>query len=74
MASFYDVVVVWLDGTQGAGRAVGNNAAWLCKCKEVLVGPHEGLYGIDPCPGCGRRYRIVRGVAPQFVGRVEETS
>jgi hypothetical protein len=35
MASFYDVVVVWQDGTKTSGRAVGNNAAWLCKCGEV---------------------------------------
>lgn len=74
MARFYNVVVVWQDGTETSGRAVGNNAAWLCKCGEVLLGPHEGLYGIDPCPRCRRRYRIARGVAPQFVGRVEETS
>ncbi len=39
MAAFYNVPVVWLDGTQTRGRGVGNNAAWLCKCGEVLLAP-----------------------------------
>jgi hypothetical protein len=72
MASFYGVAVHWQDGTQSQGRAVGNNAAWSCKCGEVLVGPHEAMYPIDPCPGCKRRFRIVQGTAPQHVARVEE--
>jgi hypothetical protein len=74
MADFYAVPVVWRDGTRTTGRGVGNNAAWLCKCGEVLLGPHEGMYPIDPCPGCGKEFRIVRGTAPQHVDRVEQTA
>ena len=71
MADFYAVPVIWHAGTQTVGRAVGNNAAWLFTCGEILLGPHEDMYQIDPCPGCGNRFRIVRGVDPQFVERVE---
>ena len=46
--------------------------AWQCKCDAVLIGPHDDLYAIPPCPKCGRRFRIHRGEKPQFVARVEE--
>ncbi len=72
MASFYDVPILWQDGSETTGRGVGNNAAWICVCKEVLLGPHEALYRIDSCPGCDRRFRIVRGTKPLFVDHVEE--
>lgn len=74
MASFYPVPGVWSDGSGTEGRAVGNNAAWTCRCGEVLLGPHEGLYPIAPCPGCERTFRIVRGTAPRHVERVAETT
>jgi hypothetical protein len=57
MASFYEVEVSWLSGSKTTARAVGNNAAWLCACGEVLLGPTR--YGIDPCPRCGKRYEVV---------------
>lgn len=71
---FYDVPVHWQDGTEAVGRGVGNNAAWTCKCGEILLGPHEGLYQIDPCPNsdCQRSYQIRRGEQPHFVSLVEE--
>jgi hypothetical protein len=71
MAEFYCVPIRWRDGPETPGRGVGNNAAWICRCGEVMLGPYR--YSIDPCPGCGRRFRVVRGKAPQFVGYVEET-
>lgn len=72
MARFYDVPVYWKDGRESEGRGVGNNAAWLCACGKVLLGPHEDLYSIDPCPECGLKFRIVRGKRPRYVDHVEE--
>jgi len=72
MATFYDVRVEWKDGTTSQGRGIGNIVAWKCRCGGVLLGPHEDLYAIPPCPGCGLTFRILRGTDPQFVGRVIE--
>ena len=72
MATYYTVPVHWRDGSKSDGRGIGNNAAWTCRCGGVLLGPHEGLYGVPPCPGCGRTFRVHRGQAPQFVSRVQE--
>jgi hypothetical protein len=71
MAQFYDVAVYWKDKSTTQGRGIGNNAAWQCICGRILLGPHEGLYQMPPCP-CGRKFRIVRGKRPQFVDRVIE--
>jgi hypothetical protein len=57
MAAFYEVELEWLSGSKGTARAVGNNAAWLCACGEVPLGPTR--YGIDPCPRCGKRFEVV---------------
>jgi len=73
MAKFYNVEIYWKNGLQTEGVGVGNNAAWNCACGQVLVGPHEGLYAIDPCPRCQRTFRIVRGKKPKFVDHIEET-
>lgn len=72
MPQFYDVPINWKDGSQTRGVGVGNNAAWLCACGQILLGPHEGLYKIDPCPKCQRSFKICRGQQPQYVGHVEE--
>ena len=74
MASFYLAPVIWQNKPKTKARCVGNNAAWLCSCGEVLLGPHEAMYPIDPCPGCKKNFRIVRGKKPQYVDRVEEYS
>lgn len=71
MARFYDVQVRWKDGMTSAGTGIGNNAAWQCRCRRILLGPHEDLYLVPPC-SCGRSFRIVRGKRPQFVARIEE--
>ena len=67
MAKFHQTVVRFKNGKQSSARVVGNNAAWLCACGEVLLGPT--LYKIDPCPGegCGRQFEVVaaaKGVQP----------
>lgn len=72
MARYYDVSVKWREGPETRGRGIGNNAAWVCKCREVLLGPYEERYQIPPCPKCGRQFRIVKGPAPRFVAFVEE--
>jgi hypothetical protein len=72
MAKFYDVRVHWKDKTVTEGRGIGNNAAWQCRCRSVLLGPHEDLYTIPQCPSCGLKFKIVRGKRPQFVDRVVE--
>jgi hypothetical protein len=73
MTKFYDVRVHWKKGALTIGRGVGNNAAWKCPCGEILLGPHEDLYAIPECPGCGRTFRIVRGKKPNFVAKILET-
>lgn len=74
MAIFYDVQIKWLNRTETKGRGIGNNAAWVCLCGAVLLGPHEDMYPIPPCPDCGKKFKIKRGKAPQFVDSVEEKS
>ena len=69
MANFYDVPVIWKGKPSTQGRGIGNNAAWQCVCGRVLLGPHEGLYRIPPCP-CGIRFKIMRGTRPMFVAKV----
>lgn len=71
MADFYDIQVHWKTGRITSGRGVGNNAAWICECKQVLLGPHEDMYAIPPCH-CGKRFRIVRGRKPKYVAKVIE--
>ena len=73
MPKYYPVRVRWLDHTETTGSAVGNNAAWLCKCNMILLGPCEGgIFQIGPCPFCERQFRIRRGQEPQIVDSVEE--
>lgn len=72
MAKFYDVQIHWKDKSVTKGRGIGNNAAWQCKCGDILLGPHEDLYPVPACLGCGRRFNILRGKRPRFVQRVVE--
>ncbi len=72
VARYYDVIVHWKDGRRTKGRGVGNNAAWLCDCGEVLLGPHEDMFPIDPCPKCGLSFKIVRGKYPRYVDHVKQ--
>ncbi len=72
MAQFYSVEVRFKDGSSGEARGIGNNAAWLCRCKEVLVGPHEDMYLMPACPRCERKFRIMRGTKPRYVSLVKE--
>lgn len=72
MAKFYPVEVHWKRGSSTAGRGIGNNVAWTCHCGEILLGPHEDLYKIPDCPGCGRKFRVLRGSKPNFVAKVRE--
>jgi hypothetical protein len=74
MAQFYDVVIHWRDRTTSRGRGIGNNAAWQCKCGEVL------LFFLARTKGFTRflralvasTFRIVRRSKPGFVERVIE--
>lgn len=72
MTKFYDVEVNWKKNPPSLGRGIGNNAAWECKCGEILLGPHEDLYAIPACPRCGARFRVLRGKKPAFVAKVIE--
>lgn len=51
-----DVPVEWIDGKRGTGKALGNNAAWVCKCGDLMLG--TTAYAGDPCQ-CGRRFVLV---------------
>lgn len=72
MAKFYDVPIKWCDEKETKGRGIGNNAAWKCRCGEIMLGPY--LYKIPDCPNqnCERRFLVVRGTRPRFVDHVEE--
>jgi hypothetical protein len=72
MAKFYSANVVFKSGTTAQATCVGNNAAWVCLCGSPLLGPHEDIYPIDPCPRCSRTYKIHRGARPSYVRLVEE--
>jgi hypothetical protein len=74
MAQFYDVPIKWRDEKETKGRGIGNNAAWVCLCGEILLGPHSGtfIHQIPPCPSCGRKFSINRGEKPNYVAGVEE--
>ena len=71
MADFYEVDMIWRDGRKGKARAVGNNAAWLCRCGEVLLGPTQ--WAIGPCHNCGKQFKVLpMAGAGTKVDRVEE--
>jgi len=70
VASFYNLTVVFKDGSKAPARGVGNNAAWACKCGEILLGPT--IYPIDPCPGCERKYVVVASGGKPAISQVEE--
>jgi len=72
MASFLEAPMIWWNGHKTKARCVENNAAWLCSCGEAVLGPHEGMYPINPCPVCDKSVRVIRGEKPQYVDRVEE--
>jgi hypothetical protein len=71
VANFYDVELIWRSGQTGKARAVGNNAAWLCSCGEVLLGPTR--YPVAPCPKCGKHFEVVpKGHPGSYVDHVRE--
>ena len=60
------IPVQFLDGSEGAAAATGNNAAWHCRCSRELplIGRSGFLdrnavgYQID-CPSCTRSYMVL---------------
>jgi hypothetical protein len=72
MAKYYSAPAKMKNGTVGQATCIGNNAAWTCPCGTTLLGPHEAIYLVDPCPTCSRNFRVRRGAKPQFVSMVEE--
>jgi hypothetical protein len=57
------VPVTFLDKSTSIARAEGNNAAWICKCKEELRLTGRCYYSFGDtcytvCPSCPRRYRV----------------
>lgn len=72
MANYFETPIHWLDGTASEGRGLGNNVPWRCKCGETLLATY--VYQPPPCPGCHRRFEVVRGESPRYVARVKETA
>lgn len=65
-----EVPVNFLDETKTKARAEGNNAAWMCVCKTLLIGRSYFAYGHKPftvCPSCSRIYRVSGNVKKQAV-------
>ena len=60
------IEVSFSDGSKGEARCEGNNAAWLCKCEDVL--PLLGrCFPPDPlpvtvCPKCSRKFKLLVGI------------
>lgn len=55
------VKVRFVGGTETAGKAEGNNAAWTCECGELLVGRCYYQFGDichTICESCGRTFRV----------------
>ena len=71
----FTVPVLYLDGTRSTAQAEGNNAAWLCPCRDPLpvLGRCYYAYGHIPhtIHTCGRKYRVYPNANKQ-TDRVEE--
>ena len=73
MARFYEnVPIQWKEGDETTGRGLGNHVAWMCKCNNLMLAPHEELYFVPACPTCGRKFRVLKGKKPRYVKRVIE--
>lgn len=71
------VAVRFSDGTSSHGKAEGNNAAWPCRCGELLVGRCYYQFGdtcYTECPNCGTRFRVSGDEKKRAVEIVEEAS
>jgi len=58
------VPVNFLHGKKGKARAEGNNAAWICKCGDVIPLVGRCYFQFDDtcftvCPKCKRQYRVI---------------
>ena len=68
------VPVNFLSGRKGIARAEGNNAGWICKCKDAIPLIGRCYYQYDDtcytvCPKCDRKYRVIGRKPSQTVGR-----
>ncbi len=66
MADFYDIQVHWKTGRITSGRGVGNNAAWICECKELSAGTARGY--VCDSSYAGKPFQL-RGRKPKYVAR-----
>lgn len=66
MQKQHEIMIHYLDGSQGVCISTGNNAAWNCKCERELpligysdeIGSKRESSKIE-CPNCKRIYRVV---------------
>ena len=56
MADLAWIEVAWLDGSKGKARVLGNNAAWICRCGDPMLG--TTTYAGPPC-ACGKAFEMV---------------
>lgn len=73
---FSSVQVKFLGGAIGQGRTEGNNATWICCCKEPLplMGRCYYQFGdtcYSVCPTCSRRYRVKRDQKKRAIEVIE---
>jgi hypothetical protein len=60
---FLTVQVKFLGGSVTVARAEGNNATWICECKDPvpLMGRCYYQFGdtcYSVCPNCSRKFRV----------------
>jgi hypothetical protein len=63
VAKFRPVQVNMLDGSHTVARAMANNAAWLCLCRQEstpLIAAGFPATTVTQCPSCHRRYRFLQ--------------
>lgn len=68
------VPVNYLGGNKGIARAEGNNAAWICVCRDAIPLVGRCYFQFDDtcytvCPSCDRKYRVVGRKTTPSVGR-----
>jgi hypothetical protein len=68
------VPVNYLSGKKGNARAEGNNAAWICECRDAIPLVGRCYFQFDDtcftvCPSCGRSYRVIGRKSNPAVGR-----
>jgi len=66
------IPVLFLDTTTNDATHEGNNASWICKCGELLIGRCYYQFGDTCYTKCGRKYRVIGDVDKRAIKVAEE--